>query len=134
MTRRFAIAVTTLNLILMLCVLAQKNPAGAQDVAPVLRGRALEIVDDQGRTRASITVHGATTVDGQRYPEAVVFRMIDPQGRPNVKMDTSAEGAGLGLSWADREGGIALMAKTRKGVYLDVTGADGRKQTIAPPR
>lgn len=100
----------------------------------VLRGRALEIVDDQGRTRASISVHGATTVDGQRYPEAVVFRLIDPQGRPNVKMETSAEGAGLGLSWADQEGGINLMVKTRRGVFVEVSGADGRKQTIVPPR
>jgi hypothetical protein len=127
-------AVTTLNLVLMLCIVAQKNPADAQDVAPVLKGRALEIVDEQGRTRASIRVHGPTTVDGQRYPEAVVFRLHDPQGRPHVKMDTSEERAGLGLSFEDNQGRISLMAKNRRGVYVEVIGADGRKQTLAPPR
>ena len=33
--------------------------AAADGVAPVLRGRALEIVDDRGRVRASITVFPA---------------------------------------------------------------------------
>ncbi len=53
--QRFAIALTLINLALLILLLAQKLSAGAQNVAPVLRGRALEIVDSEGRVRASIT-------------------------------------------------------------------------------
>jgi len=70
--------------------------------APVLRGSSLEIVDDQGRVRASIKIHQADPnykwPDGKvGYPETVMFRLIDPKGRPEVKLGASVEGAGLGL-------------------------------------
>jgi len=133
MLQRLSIALTILNLILLALVLAERHAVSAQDDAPLLRGRGLEIVDERGRVRASISVHGPTTVDGQRYPGAVVFRLIDPNGRPNLKMDTSEEGAGLGVS-ADDASGVMLMAKTRKGTYVEVTGPNGRKQIVAPPR
>ncbi|HET7694437.1 MAG TPA: hypothetical protein VFK57_01915 [Vicinamibacterales bacterium] len=41
----------------------------AQNAAPVLRGRALAIVDTQGRPRATVTVHAPSTVDNVRDPE-----------------------------------------------------------------
>src|SRR6185369_9953804 len=69
---------------------------------PVLRGRELEIVDDQGRVRASIKIHPGDPnfkmPDGKTgYPETVMFRLIDPKGRPEVKLGASVEGGGLGL-------------------------------------
>src|SRR5437867_13341711 len=56
-THRFVVALTLLNLALLVFTLAQLHPARAQGTAPVLRGRALEIVDEQGRVRASINVY-----------------------------------------------------------------------------
>ena len=48
---------TGLNVALLTILLVQQlQPAFAQGEPPVLRGRALEIVDSQGRVRASITV------------------------------------------------------------------------------
>src|SRR5438094_9204657 len=45
------------QLALLVCFLGQIRAAGgAAEVAPVLRGRALQIVDDGGRVRASISV------------------------------------------------------------------------------
>ena len=54
--QRLTITLTLFNLILLAFGLAQLRPAVAQGVAPGLRARALEIVDDQGRVRAEIKV------------------------------------------------------------------------------
>ena len=53
-SQRVAIAVTLINFALLMFQLTEVR---ARDVPPVLRGRALEIVDAQGRVRASIVVH-----------------------------------------------------------------------------
>jgi len=45
--QRLLIALTVVNLGLLMFVLAHIQPTVAQDVGPVLRGRALEIVDAQ---------------------------------------------------------------------------------------
>ena len=45
-THRFVVALTLLNLALLIFTLALLHPALAQGTAPVLRARALEIVDE----------------------------------------------------------------------------------------
>ncbi len=48
--QRLAIALTVLNLALLVFLVVQNRRAEAQSIAPVLRGRELKIVDDQART------------------------------------------------------------------------------------
>jgi hypothetical protein len=96
-TQRLLIAATLLNLVLLLLVLAQARPVSAQADPQVLRGRALEIVDVQGRVRASITIEPRTSASPGAYPETVLFRMSDPNLRPVVKLTASEEGSSLGL-------------------------------------
>jgi hypothetical protein len=50
---------SVINLIIAGCLLSQSNSATGkkqQPVEPVLRARSLEIVDNMGRVRASITI------------------------------------------------------------------------------
>jgi hypothetical protein len=129
--QRVAIGLTLINLVLLIFQLAQPFRARATEVAPLLRGRALQIVDDQNRTRAEILVHGPETVNGKTYPETVLFRMADPKSGPVVKMTASEEGAALGLS-DDGDGAVQLYANRRKGNYLRVANKDGREQLIKP--
>ncbi len=129
--QRVAIGLTLINLVLLIFQLAQPFRASATEVAPLLRGRALQIVDDQNRTRAEILVHGPETVGGKTYPETVLFRMADPKSGPVVKMTASEEGAALGLS-DDGEGAVQLYANRRKGNYLRVANKEGREQFIKP--
>ena len=49
--QRFATVLTGINLVLLMFVLVQARSSVAQGVAPAIRGRALEIVDGQGRVR-----------------------------------------------------------------------------------
>jgi hypothetical protein len=76
------IALTFANAGMLVLSLAQPHSAAAQEIAPVLRGRALEIIDDQGRIRAEPKVFPAQPAlkmpDGTTgYPEP----SVEPSGR-----------------------------------------------------
>jgi hypothetical protein len=50
-TQHLALALTIVNVVLLTFLVA-RSPSTADEFAPVLRGRALEIVDDRGKVRA----------------------------------------------------------------------------------
>ena len=129
--QRIAIGLTVINLLLFMFLLAQIRRTTAQDVVPVLRGRALEIVDGQGRVRAEILVHGPETVGGKLYPETTLFRLADPKSGPVVKLTASEEGSALSLS-DDSQGGVRLYASRRLGNFLKVVNKDGKEQVLKP--
>ena len=98
-SQRLLVVLTLVNVVVLTFSIATMRPAVAQGVTSVLRGRALEIVDDQGRVRASLSVLPAgTSAHGDRYPETVLLRLITERGRPSVKISTSEEAAGLSLA------------------------------------
>jgi hypothetical protein len=125
-----------INLVILIFNLVQARSATAEGVAPSLRGRALEIVDDQGRVRASIKIHPedktAKMPDGKTgYPETVMFRLIDANGRPEVKLGASEHGGGLGLI-GDSDSTHVLLKAEGKDSSLKLTNKDGRQQIIKP--
>src|SRR5262245_20808438 len=132
---RFTLGLTLLNLILLaVLVLSQASTAlGKQSAPGVLRARALEIVDGQGRVRANILVHGPETVNGVTYPETVLFRMSDPQGGPLVKLTVAANGSALGLSdgLSGGNGGVSLYARDTAS-FVRVIDKSGRAQMLKP--
>jgi hypothetical protein len=129
-TQRPLVVLTVLNLGLLAFLLTQTRiHVGREGVhlwtnvdGSVLRGRALEIIDDQGRTRAAIGLHQADQVTS--FPETVVLRLIDPNGRPSVKLSTS-----------ERGGLLALVSDTQN-TYVQLSGReltvtkDGQHQAI----
>lgn len=129
-TQRIAIVVTIINLALTIFLLSQFRRAQADQITPVLRGRALEIVDAQGRVRASISVEKPVTVDSKFYPETVLLRLADPKNGPVVKLTASENGSALGLS-DDADGGVHLSARDT-GSFVTVTDKKGREQTLKP--
>jgi hypothetical protein len=134
MNQRLLIALTLLNLALLLFLLLPRlTPALADNEVPILRGRALEIVDDRGRVRASIQVHAASTfaATGKKYPETVMLRLIDPNGRPEVKMGASVDGAGLGLVGASDTTQVLLQAEGAETTLL-LKNKDGAERRFTP--
>jgi hypothetical protein len=129
-TQRIALTLTVVNLLLMTVLLAQFRRASADEIAPVLRGRALEIVDAQGRIRANILVHGPETVNGKVYPETVLLRLSDPKNGPVVKLTAAENGSALGLS-DDAEGGVQLFARDT-GSFVKVMDKKGKEQVLKP--
>jgi hypothetical protein len=61
-THRLAIVIIVINLAILTFNPAHERSATAEGVAPVLRGRALEIVDDRGKVRAQIMVTPPATM------------------------------------------------------------------------
>ena len=133
------IALTVVNLAAV--AVAQSRPSQARpsqvgDIAPVLRGRALEIVDARGRPRATITLMPGDPSykmpDGTvGYPETILFRLIDQHGRPNVKIEASEDGGGVGLGGKDAPTYARLAAKGPTS-SLQLTNGDAREQRVAP--
>ena len=132
---------TLVNLgILVFLVLRQIVPVEASSPATILRARGLEIIDDQGKVRASIHVvpagpaimaDGSVAKDGKIYPETVRFRLIRPDGRPSVKITTTEEGSALTLGGGIDPTYIVLSADGGS-PSLSLIDKNGRQQLVKP--
>ena len=133
--QRALIALTIANLVLLLVLLTQQmRPAFAESAAPVLRGSGLEIVDGQGRVRASISVMPAgKSQDGEAYPETVLLRLITERGRPSVKFSASEELSGLSFAGPTGTKDTYVILQSRGNVSsLKLRSEDGREQVLKP--
>jgi len=136
--QRIAIALKVINLLILVTAMSRIGSAATTQTVPMLRGRGLEIVDDRGKVRAQIIVlpadTAAKTARRQNYPETVLLRLIDPNGRPGVKIGTSVDGSGMSLA-GDSErrdwNGIQILAESA-GTSVKLTNKNGRKQIITP--
>jgi hypothetical protein len=61
----------------------------------------------------------------------VILRLIDPDGRPTVKLGASVQGAGLGLVGATDSTHVLLEAEGAES-SLKLTNKEGRQQLIQP--
>lgn len=132
-TQPYLFALSILNLVLLgFLLLSRTGPAMASSRSDVLRGRALEIIDDHGRVRASIKLHEAGTFKptGKKIPETVMLRLIDSEGRPEVKIGASVEGGGLSLVGRSDSTQLLLLADSSSLVRLKDPG--GRERVIQP--
>ena len=134
--QRLLVALTIVNLALLTWTLAQPRKVDAQGIAPVLRGHALEIVDDHGRVRASITVFPADPKvkmpDGTTgYPETVLLRLITSKGRPNVKISATEVGSANSFGGESDPTDVQILAEGAN-TSLKLVNKDGRQQVIKP--
>ena len=136
---RLLVVLTLANVALLAYLLSQVQPAfgfaqaraGAQSVAPVVRAQALEIVDNQGRLRASLNIQPASKHDGQTSPETVLLRLIDANGKPIVKLAGAEGAAGLGLNDGS-DTTYALIEAKDADAYVRLTTTAGGRQLIRP--
>jgi hypothetical protein len=133
-TQRIALGLTVLNLLILGYSLFRASTAATTEVAPVLRARALEIVDDQGRVRAMIRVFPASPnakmPDGTTgYPETVLLRLIDSKGAPNVKIAATEDGSVVSLVGESNPAHVQLLARGTS-PSLKLVNTDGQEQLI----
>ena len=134
--QRFALALTLLNLALLVFLVVKHQEASAQNVAPVLRGRELQIVDDQGRVRADLKVYPASPPakmpDGTTgYPEAVMLRLYSSEGRPNIKLAATEDGSAQVLGGESNPTYVQILSRGAN-PFLKLVNKDGREQVIKP--
>ena len=134
--QRTLLAMTIINLVLLAVAVNRTGAVTGRSVAPVLRGRALEIVDERGRVRASISIlppdSTAKMPDGTTgYPETVLLRLITSEGRPNVKIGTGANGAGMLIAGEDDPTYVQILAEGAR-TTLKLSDKDGRVRVLRP--
>ena len=133
--QRFGIALTVLNALILAVLLAQvSRPALASDTPAMLRGRGLQIVDEQGRVRASIGVFPAKTeANGTTSPDTVLLRLMTDRGRPAIKISTSEEGSGMAVvgPTGTQQTYVSIGAKGTEAT-VKVKNEDGRERTVVP--
>ena len=129
--QRLAITVTAINFLLLLLTIALTASSTAQNVTPILRGRALELVDESGQVRAQLNVEASGEV---------VFRLRDKKGTIRVKLGAGEDGSGLVLLDEATEPAIHIIAR-RTGTSerptttsITLKGADGQQRVINPER
>jgi len=135
-TQRLLLALTVVNLAALVFSFARPGMAGADGVAPVLRARALQIIDERGQIRASIAVLPADPAvkmpDGTSgYPETVLLRLINSKGGPNVKLATTEDGSALVLGGESTPAYVQVLARGAT-TSLKLSNKDGREQVLKP--
>lgn len=128
-------ALTLLNLALLALALARDTrPALAEGGQPVLRGGGLEIVDAQGRVRASISVMPAgKSPSGVETSETVLLRLITEKGRPSVKLGASEPTSGLSFAGPTGTKDTYVVLKSDGNVSsLKLRNEDGHERSLAP--
>lgn len=142
-SQRLSLALTIVNLVVLALVVAnvtgfpapaaatvgEASPARHQEVAAVLRGRELELVDRNGRVRSRLNVEP----NGD-----VVLRLIDQNGTIRVKLGAGEGGSGLLLIDETTEPAVHMVARragtpeTPTTTSITLRGADGQRE-IRPP-
>lgn len=133
--QRLLLALSVVNLgLLIFLLLSHISPALADGVTPVLRGRALEIVDERGRVRASLHVLPASTQpNGEAYAETVLLRLITERGRPSVKLGASEQSAGVSFAGpTGTKDTYVIVEANGTASQLRLRNEDGREQIVKP--
>src|SRR5688572_29137858 len=127
--QQLAITLTAINLVLLLLTVAQAGRTTAQTVTPILRGHALELVDDRGQVRSRLNVEPTGEV---------VLRLLDKNGTIRVKLGASEGGSWLVLADEVTEPALHLIARrtgtAERPTTTSITwrGTDDQQQVIRP--
>jgi hypothetical protein len=122
-TNRLSVALTIVNLILLVVVIAQSRTIANQTIPEVLRVRAFELIDENGRVRAQLNID---ETNGE-----VIFRLRDEKETIRVKLGASEAGSGLLLINDLTEPGVHLLAR-QDDTSLTLTDQSGAEQVIKP--
>jgi hypothetical protein len=113
------ISLVALNIVLLVCVAAQSKSEDQPGIQSIVRARAIELVDDKGRIRASLNV----ATNGE-----AVFRLRDSDETIRLKLGASKEGSALLLLDDSTNPGLHVISK--HGTTMTLFNADGRKRVV----
>jgi len=134
MRTRTLTALTVINSVLLAVLLIQQfRPAFAESQPQILRGRGLQIVDGQGRVRASISVLEPEKSAGTDS-ETVLLRLITERGRPTVKIGASEPSSGVMVAGpTNTRTTFAILNAGASTSSLKLSNEDGQQQLVSPP-
>jgi hypothetical protein len=135
-TQRILFTLTAVNLGLLVWQVIHPHETAAKETTPILRGRELQLVDATGRVRAEIKVlprdPAVKMPDGTTgYPETVLLRLIDSQGRPNVKIAATEDGSAMSLGGNTNPTHVQILSRGDRPL-MKLVGRDGKQELIQP--
>lgn len=133
-TNRAFLALLFLNLGFFALQLVRAQSTSPEPIAPVLRCRALELVDDQGRMRAELKIFPAQPnlkmPDGSvGYPETVLLRLISSKGSPHVKISASEDGGGMVVGG---DGSYVQVLSRGAKPFMKIVDKSGQEKVLNP--
>ncbi len=132
-TERTLIALTVVNVAAAVLTHAGMPRVAAQGTTPVVRGRAFELVDDQGQVRASLAIVPATSAPGHPRREKVMLQLITDRGRPSVKIAASEDGSGLSFAGPTGTRDTYVILESNGNVSsLKLRNENRREQVVTP--
>lgn len=118
--QRVAVVVSVVNVLLLVFLLAQARSSAGSDVAPVLRARAIELVDESGKVRAQLNIES----NGE-----AVFRLRDQKGTIRAKFGAGEDGSGISLM-DDRTEATVQIKANKNGSGITLFSRDGQKREV----
>jgi hypothetical protein len=119
--QRAAVALSILNLVVLAFLLTQMGTTSAQtEVSPLVRAKALEIVDEGGTVRAQIKVES----NGE-----VIFRLRDSTGTIRSKYGADERGSAL-LLMDDRTEATVRIRANKDGGGLSLYDREGKVRDV----
>ena len=130
--QRLALVLTVVNFMLMILLLTvgQARSTTAQTVTPILRARALELVDERNMVRVRLNVKESE------------LNLFDKNGIIRVKLGAGEDGSGLVLSegGTDASRGYVQIIARQTGLSeriptttsITLKASDGRRRVITP--
>jgi hypothetical protein len=126
------LALTVINLGLFGYTVSQQNASAAPGDDGIIRGKGLQIVDDKGKVRASISIMPPEKMaDGSTYPETVLLRLITDEGRPSVKISATTDGSGMSLGDGRGMSYVQVLARGDN-PQINIVDKAGKKATALP--
>ncbi|HEX8846166.1 MAG TPA: hypothetical protein VF791_16075 [Pyrinomonadaceae bacterium] len=119
-SQRAANIFSVLNLLLLFFLLIQTPSTAQQSVEPLVRARAIELVDEGGKVRAQLNVESTGEV---------VFRLRDAKGTIRSKFGADESGSGLSLM-DDRTEATVQIRANQSGGSMILIDRDGNKRAI----
>jgi hypothetical protein len=118
--QHIAVTLSVFNLLLLIFLLNQTRSTAQQDVIPMVRTRAFEVVDENGKVRAQFNVEKTGEV---------VFRMRDSKGTIRSKFGASESGSGLSMM-DDRTEATVQIRSNQAGGNIVLIDREGHERTI----
>lgn len=134
--QHWMVALSSVNAAMLLYTIALPRPTAAQAPAAVIRARAIELIDENGRTRAELKIFpkdpNVKMPDGSKgYPETVLFRLITSNGRPTVKIAATEDGSVVSLGGDADPSHVQLLARGAT-TSIKLVNQDGKQQLVKP--
>jgi hypothetical protein len=117
---RTAIVFSVINLLLLAFLLTQAPSTAQQSVSPVVRARAIELVDEAGKVRAQLNIEEGGDV---------VFRLRDSTGTIRAKFGANEKGSGISLMDERTEATVQVRAN-QDGGNITLIDRAGKKQIL----